>query len=51
MAKNKNLDLAPSKKEKKSVGQYILGFFLLLYTIFCAAPIVLVIIAAFTDEM
>ena len=51
MAKNKNLDLAPSKKEKKGVGQYILGFFLLLYTLFCGLPIVLVFIAAFTDEM
>lgn len=25
-------DLAPSRKEKKGIGQYILGFFLLLYT-------------------
>ena len=43
-------DLAPSKKEKKGLGQYILGFFLLLYTLFCALPVVLVFIAAFTDE-
>ena len=28
-------DLLPSKKEKKGLGQYILGFFLLLYTLFC----------------
>lgn len=47
----KNYDLAPSRKEKKTVGQYILGFFLLLYTFFCGLPIVLVFIAAFTDEM
>lgn len=50
MAKN-NLDLAPSKKEKKGVGQYILGFFLLLYTVFCFVPVLLVFIAAFTDEI
>lgn len=43
-------DLAPSKKEKKGLGQYILGFFLLLYTLFCGLPILLVFIAAFTDE-
>jgi len=43
-------DLAPSKKEKKGLGQYILGFFLLLYTLFCALPVVLVFIAAFSDE-
>lgn len=43
-------DLAPSKKEKKGLGQYILGFCLLLYTLFCALPVVLVFIAAFSDE-
>ena len=43
-------DLAPSKKEKKGIGQYILGFFLLLYTLFCGLPILLVFIAAFSDE-
>ncbi len=43
-------DLLPSKKEKKGLGQYILGFFLLLYTLFCGLPILLVFIAAFTDE-
>lgn len=44
------MDLAPSKQEKKGIGQYILGFFLLLYTLFCALPVVLVFIAAFSDE-
>lgn len=44
-------DLAMSKTEKKGIGQYILGFFLLLYTLFCALPVILVFIAAFTDEM
>ncbi len=43
-------DLAPSKMEKKGPGQYVLGFFLLLYTLFCALPVLLVFIAAFTDE-
>ena len=47
---NKNADLMPSKKDKKGLGQYILGFLLLLYTLFCFLPIVLVVIAAFTDE-
>lgn len=52
MAKKGNkADLLPSKQEKKGLGQYILGFFLLLYTLFCGLPILLVIIAAFTDEM
>ena len=49
MAK-KDMDLAPSRREKKGVGQYILGFFLLLYTLFCFLPFLLVVIAAFTDE-
>lgn len=52
MAKNKNgsLDIAPSRKEHSSFGQIVLGFFLLLYTLFCALPVVLVFIAAFSDE-
>lgn len=50
MAKNKNLDLQPSKKEKKGVGQFILVFILFLYTVFCASPIWLTIVSAFTDE-
>lgn len=48
--KMKNADLAPSRRERKGIGQYVLGFFLLLYTMFCALPILLVFIAAFTDE-
>ena len=52
MAKKGNkADLLPSKQEKKGIGQYILGFFLLLYTLFCGLPILLVFIAAFTDEV
>ena len=51
MAK-KNLDLAPSgKKEKFSFGQAVLGLILLLYTLFCFIPVLLVVVAAFTDEM
>ena len=49
MAK-KNLDLAPSKRQKKGPGQYVLGFCLLVYTLFCFLPVLLVVIAAFTDE-
>ena len=49
MAK-KNLDLAPSKKEKMGIGQIILLILLLAYTVFCAAPIWLTIVSAFTDE-
>ncbi len=44
-------DLAPSRKDKAGFGQYILGFFLLLYTLFCALPIVLMFVSAFTDEL
>lgn len=53
MAKNKkqqNLDLQSSGLEKKGIGQYILFFCLLLYTLFCFLPVLLVFVAAFTDE-
>ena len=49
--KGNKADLLPSKQEKKGIGQLILGFFLLLYTLFCGLPILLVFIAAFTDEV
>ena len=45
MKKKKDLDLAPSRRERKTLGQYILLFFLVLYTLFCALPIVLVFVA------
>ena len=48
--KSSAADLAASKTEKKSIGQYILAFFLLLYTLFCFMPVLLAAIAAFTDE-
>ena len=35
---------------KPGIGQYILGFFLLAYTLFCALPLLLTIIAAFTSD-
>lgn len=48
--KGNKADLAMSKTEKKGIGQYILGFFLLLYTLFCGLPVLLVFISAFSDE-
>lgn len=50
MAKMKNADLAPSRKEKKGLGQYILLLCLIIYTLFCFLPVLLVFISAFTDE-
>ena len=50
MAKGNKMDLAPSRREKKGIGQVILGFILLLYTLFCFLPVFLVFVAAFTDE-
>ena len=49
--KNKNADLAPSKTEKMSIGQIILLICLFLFTVFCFAPVLLVFISAFTDEI
>ncbi len=51
MKKGNAKDLAPSRHEKNGIGQYILGFFLLIYTLFCGLPVVLCFIAAFTDEI
>ena len=52
MSKKKNsaLDIAPSRRERKGIGQYILAFILLIYTIVCFLPVWLVFVAAFTDE-
>lgn len=50
MAKAKDLDLAPSRREKFGIGQVILAILLLAFTLFCALPVVLVFVAAFTDE-
>ncbi|MCQ2537224.1 MAG: carbohydrate ABC transporter permease [Lachnospiraceae bacterium] len=51
MAKNDDDLRMSGVKSKKGVGQYILSVILLIYTAFCALPIILVFIAAFTDEM
>lgn len=48
--KEQDLDLAPSRREKKTPGQYVLALLLLLFTLFCALPVLLVFISAFTDE-
>jgi len=52
MSKKKNsaLDIAPSRRERKGFGQYVLAFLLLLYTVVCFLPVWLVFVAAFTDE-
>ena len=52
MAKKGNkMDVAPSRQEKKGVGQVILALCLLIFTLFCFLPVLLVFIAAFTDEV
>lgn len=51
MAKKGNQDMAPSRREKKTFGQYVLAIILLTITIITAAPIYLVFVSAFTDEM
>ena len=51
MAKKGNQDMAPSRREKKTFGQYVLALILLAITIITAAPIYLVFVSAFTDEM
>lgn len=48
--KNKHADIASDRRTKKGIGQYILTLALILYTLFCALPVVLVFIAAFTSE-
>lgn len=48
--RDNSADLAPSRTEKTGFGQYILGFVLLLYTLFCTLPVILVFVSAFADE-
>ena len=38
-------------RKKIGAGQIILLFFVLLFTVFCFAPVILVFVSAFTDEM
>ena len=47
----KNADLMASKTEKMSIGQIILLICLFIFTVFCFAPVLLVFISAFTDEI
>lgn len=49
-AQEKLYDLQYGVKKKKGIGQYILAVLLTIYTIIVALPILLVFIAAFTDE-
>ena len=49
MSKKNNHNYVPASK-RAGVGQIILLCCLILYTLFCALPIILVFIAAFTDE-
>ncbi|MEG0294913.1 carbohydrate ABC transporter permease [Enterococcus sp.] len=39
-----------SLKDRKTPGQFLLAFTLLLYAVFCVLPVLLIIISAFTDE-
>ena len=50
LKRNKNLDIAPSKEEKITVGQVILAIILLICTLFAFMPVELTFVAAFTDE-
>lgn len=46
----KEKEVFVEKRNKAGIGQYILSAILMLYTLFCALPIILVFVAAFTDE-
>lgn len=50
MAKKKD-DFSVEKPGKVTFGQIILTIILMIYTLFCALPVILVFISAFTDEM
>lgn len=52
MAKKRDtsLDIAPSRHERGGFGQIILGLVLFIFTLFCFLPVVLVFVAAFSDE-
>ena len=43
-------DLAPSRRDRKGFGQYLLVFILFVYTVLCALPIFLVFVSAFADD-
>ncbi len=50
MRENKEDKVVYKTRKKIGKGQYILTFCLSLYTLFCALPILLVFVSAFTDE-
>lgn len=50
MAKKKKDDFDIEKKGKVTFGQIIMLIILMAYAIFCIAPVILIIVAAFTDE-
>ncbi|MBQ9118809.1 MAG: carbohydrate ABC transporter permease [Lachnospiraceae bacterium] len=47
---SKKEKIVVKSKKKVGISQYVLTFFLMLYTLFCALPIILVFVSAFTDE-
>ena len=47
---SKKETIVVESKKKVGISQYVLAFCLMLYTLFCALPIILVFISAFTDE-
>lgn len=48
--KKKRIEEEASTPGKKTPGQYVLGFFLMIYTLFCTLPVILVFVAAFSSE-
>lgn len=50
MSKKNKEDFGSGKKQKIGIGQIILTLVLMIYTLFCALPIVLVFVSAFADE-
>ncbi|MCI2050101.1 MAG: carbohydrate ABC transporter permease [Lachnospiraceae bacterium] len=48
--KEEKFEMMSSKMKSKGPGQYILLALLLLYTVICALPIILVFVSAFSDE-
>lgn len=45
-----NVNTKKVRKKKVGIGQYILGVFLGIYTLFCLLPILLVFVVAFSDD-
>lgn len=51
MSKKKKDDYSIEKPGKVTFGQIVLSVILMIYTLFCALPVILIFISAFTDEM